>query len=85
MLSTTKLINLLSGGEQSKIKLAILVLKPCNLLILDEPTNHLDVLAVERLKEAILEFDGTVIFVSHSKEFVKNVATRVINMEHIAV
>ena len=80
-----KQVKQLSGGEQSKIKLAILVLKPCNLLILDEPTNHLDVQAVDRLQEAILEFDGTVIFVSHSKEFVKNVATRVINLENIAI
>lgn len=73
----------LSGGEQSKIKLALLVLRPCNLLILDEPTNHLDKLAVERLKEAIEEFKGTVIFVSHNKQFVKDVSTRVINMESI--
>ena len=80
-----KQIKQLSGGEQSKIKLAILVLKPCNFLILDEPTNHLDVLAVERLQEAILEFDGTVLFVSHSKEFVKNIATRVINLENISI
>lgn len=80
-----KQIKQLSGGEQSKIKLAILVLKPCNFLILDEPTNHLDVQAVERLKEAILEFDGTVLFVSHSKDFVKNIATRVINLENMSV
>ena len=80
-----KQIKQLSGGEQSKVKLAILFLKPCNLLILDEPTNHLDVLAVERLQEALLEFDGTVLFVSHSKDFVKKVATRVINLENIAI
>lgn len=78
-----KQIYQLSGGEQSKIKLALLVLRPCNLLILDEPTNHLDKLAVERLKEAIDEFKGTVIFVSHNKQFVKDVSTRVINMESI--
>ncbi len=79
-----KQIKQLSGGEQSKIKIGLLVLKPCNLLILDEPTNHLDVFAVDRLKEAIAEFKGTVIFVSHNKQFVKDVATRVINMENIA-
>lgn len=76
-----KQIKQLSGGEQSKIKICTLVLKQCNLLILDEPTNHLDVFAIDRLQEAIAEFKGTVIFVSHSKQFVKDVATKVINLE----
>lgn len=79
-----KQIKQLSGGEQSKIKICTLILKPCNLLILDEPTNHLDVFAIERLQEAIKEFDGTVIFVSHSKQFVKDVATKVINLEKLS-
>lgn len=78
-----KQIKSLSGGEQSKIKICTLVLKPCNLLILDEPTNHLDVFAINRLEEAIKEFNGTVIFVSHSKEFVRDVATKIINLENL--
>lgn len=78
-----KQIKQLSGGEQSKIKICTLILKPCNLLILDEPTNHLDVFAIDRLQQAIAEFKGTVIFVSHSKQFVKDVATKVINLENL--
>lgn len=76
-----KQIKQLSGGEQSKIKLCILSLKAVNLLILDEPTNHLDVFAIDRLQKAIAEFKGTVIFVSHSKPFVKDVATKIIDLE----
>ena len=71
----------LSGGEQSKMKLCKLCIKPNNLLILDEPTNHLDYLAIERLEEAIKEYDGAVIFVSHSKPFVNSLATKVIDLE----
>ena len=78
-----KAIKQLSGGEQSKIKICMLTLKACNLLILDEPTNHLDAHAINRLKEAISEFKGTVIFVSHNKQFVKDVATRVIDLEDL--
>lgn len=78
-----KQIKQLSGGEQSKIKICTLILKPCNLLILDEPTNHLDVFAIDRLQQAIAEFKGTVIFVSHSKQFVSDVATKVISLENI--
>lgn len=59
----------LSGGEQAKVKLCKLTLKPYNLLILDEPTNHLDASTIEQLKEAVSSFEGAVIFVSHSKEF----------------
>ena len=79
-----KQIKQLSGGEQSKIKICSLILKPCNLLILDEPTNHLDVFAINRLEEAIKEFNGTVIFVSHSKPFVKTVATKTIDLEKLS-
>ena len=59
----------LSGGEQAKVKLCRLTLKPCNLLILDEPTNHLDVAAIAQLGQAVTSFEGAVLFVSHSKEF----------------
>ncbi|MBO7219509.1 MAG: ABC-F family ATP-binding cassette domain-containing protein [Clostridia bacterium] len=77
-----KSISRLSGGEQSKIKLCEITLKQCNVLILDEPTNHLDKLAIERLIEAINEFVGTVIIVSHSKTFIDSVATKIINLEN---
>lgn len=79
-----KQINMLSGGEQSKVKICKLILNPCNLLILDEPTNHLDVFAVDRLMEAIKEFDGAVLFVSHSKDFVNEVANKIINLEKLS-
>ncbi len=75
----------LSGGEQSKAKICVITLKPCNLLVLDEPTNHLDVNAIARLKQAIAEFNGTVVFVSHDKQFVSEVATKVLNLDQISV
>ncbi len=79
-----KSINKLSGGEQSKIKICLLTLKACNLLILDEPTNHLDVFAIDRLQTAISEFNGTVIFVSHSKQFISSIATKIIDLEKLS-
>lgn len=78
-----KQISQLSGGEQSKIKLCVLSLTPCNLLMLDEPTNHLDTLAIEHLKDVCANFKGSIIFVSHSKSFVSALATRVIDLEKI--
>ena len=71
----------LSGGEQSKVKICKLILSPCNLLLLDEPTNHLDVNAVNQLKTAIKQFEGSVIFVSHSKEFCEETADRIFSLE----
>lgn len=76
-------IKVLSGGEQSKIKLCVLSLFPCNVLILDEPTNHLDYLAINQLKDAIKKFDGTVLFVSHDKQFVNELADNKINFEDL--
>lgn len=78
-------ISTLSGGEQAKVKLCKLVLKPCNLLILDEPTNHLDVDTKEELKKAIRDFKGTVILVSHEASFYKDIATRVVSIEELCV
>lgn len=71
----------LSGGEQSKMKLCELTIAPSNILLLDEPTNHLDFLAIERLEEAMKEYTGAILFVSHNKEFVRNLATKVIDLE----
>jgi ATPase subunit of ABC transporter with duplicated ATPase domains len=73
----------LSGGEQAKVKLCKLILKPYNVLILDEPTNHLDVNAIEQLKKAIKQFEGSILFVSHSKQFCSEVADKELNMESL--
>ena len=64
-----KPMTLLSGGEQTKVRLAALALKPCNLLILDEPTNHIDVLAKDALLKALQNFEGTVLLTTHDTNF----------------
>jgi ATPase subunit of ABC transporter with duplicated ATPase domains len=76
-------LSTLSGGEQAKVKLCKLILKPYNVLILDEPTNHLDVNAVEQLKKAIKQFEGSILFVSHNKKFCSDVADKELNMESL--
>jgi len=84
---SAKLINKpviqLSGGEQAKVKLCHVIFKPYTLLILDEPTNHLDVKCIARLKKAIADFAGSVIFVSHDKNFIAEVADRVVDFEKL--
>jgi ATPase subunit of ABC transporter with duplicated ATPase domains len=74
-------INILSGGEQSKVRLCKLINKPTNILVLDEPTNHLDVDAKNELKRALKEYDGSIILVCHEPEFYKDIATDVWNCE----
>lgn len=74
-------IGTLSGGEQAKVKMCLLTLRPCNFLILDEPTNHLDVQAKDSLKDALSEFPGTVLLVSHEENFYKEWAQRIIDLE----
>jgi ATP-binding cassette subfamily F protein 3 len=69
--------SVLSGGERARMALAILTLARANLLVLDEPTNHLDVEAIEVLEDALEEFDGTVVMVSHDRAFLRELATRV--------
>ena len=69
----TKPIKDLSGGEQVRIKLAVLNNTPSNVLILDEPTNHLDVRAKDALKRALIEYEGAIILVSHEHEFASEV------------
>ena len=67
----------LSGGERSRLALAVLLLQNANFLILDEPTNHLDIAARETLEELLRLFDGTVLFVSHDRYFIDRVATQI--------
>jgi ATP-binding cassette subfamily F protein 3 len=67
----------LSGGERARLALAILMLSRANLLILDEPTNHLDVESIEALEDAIEDYDGTVILVSHDRELLRALTTRI--------
>ncbi|UTC63592.1 ABC-F family ATP-binding cassette domain-containing protein [Treponema sp. OMZ 787] len=76
-----KSLSVLSGGEKSRLALLLLLLKPLNLLILDEPTNHLDLHSKDVLLDALKRFDGTVIFVSHDKGFIQDLATRVLELK----
>ena len=72
-----KKVKVLSGGERTRLAMIKLLLEPVNLLILDEPTNHLDMRSKDVLKDAIREFDGTVILVSHDRDFLDGLATKV--------
>lgn len=75
--ASTKKVKVLSGGERTRLALLKLLLEPVNLLILDEPTNHLDLRTKDVLKQALQDFDGTLICVSHDRDFLDGLATKV--------
>lgn len=75
--ASTKKVKVLSGGERTRLALLKLLLEPVNLLILDEPTNHLDLKTKDVLKQALLDFDGTLICVSHDRDFLDGLVTKV--------
>lgn len=82
-----KAVSALSGGERVRLALAKLMLAHDNLLILDEPTNHLDIPSKEALEDALMQYDGTILFVSHDRMFLKKMADRILKMDesHSAV
>jgi len=72
-----KKVKVLSGGERTRLAMIKLLLEPVNLLILDEPTNHLDMKTKDILKQALIDFDGTLIVVSHDRDFLDGLITKV--------
>ncbi len=77
-----KRVSSLSGGEKVLLKLAVLLQNRVNFLILDEPTNHIDIETREMLEDALLEFSGTLLFISHDRYFIDKLATKIAVLEN---
>ena len=77
-----KQVKVLSGGEKGRMLFARIMMQRPNIIVMDEPTNHLDMESIESLNLALANFDGTLIFVSHDREFVSSLATQIIEIEN---
>ena len=77
-----KKVKVLSGGEKTRLAMVKLLLEPYNILILDEPTNHLDLKSKDVLKEALLNYDGTIILVSHDRDFLQGLSEKVFEFKN---
>jgi ATPase subunit of ABC transporter with duplicated ATPase domains len=75
-----KSVKVISGGEQGRMLFGKIILQKPNVLLMDEPTNHLDMESIESLNSALEKYTGTLIFVSHDREFVSSLATRIVEM-----
>ena len=75
-----KSVKVISGGEQGRMLFGKIILQKPNVLMMDEPTNHLDMESIESLNSALEKYTGTLIFVSHDREFVSSLATRIVEM-----
>ena len=78
--SVFKEVGNLSGGEKARLALALMLLMPCNLVVLDEPTNHLDIPAKQMLEDALIDYDGAVLVVSHDRYFISRVANKIVEI-----